>query len=208
MTLNELVAAVKEGSDASTGRIEQWINDRYRRMVVEARWRKVERTIGSTAAGVDTYAVEASMVELLAVRVDQTEYVATSLELLWAIADPTQSAGLQGAGGVFAPTFGEDSTPAIKLYPVPTEDGLTITGRMVYIPEPLRGDDEPMIPLDLHDALLAGAIAESLTKIDARADLAQTHEADYAAGIETLRRRATAQLAPGPAQARIRGIHF
>lgn len=207
MDLSALVAAVKEVSDAPRDRIEQWINDRYRRMVAESRWRMVETTIASTIAGTSVYAVAPELVDLQSLKVGDVVYTAASRGELWVLRDPNDNKYLSGPG-IYVPSFDGAGGAAIELYPTPGEDGIAIVALSAYVPETLTGSDVPIIPLDMHDALLSGAIAESLRVLDARADLAAPYEDRFLSAIELMRRRSNSRIGSEPVTPRIKGVHF
>lgn len=207
MTLDEIVAAVQEQHDATASQAERWTNERHRRMVAESMWRAIEKPIAATVAGQARYPIEDDLVDLRALKVGDGQYGLASQEQLWALKDPSMPARLTG-NGVFAPAFDGTGGAYVELYPVPDVAGTAITGLMAYEPAALAGSDSPIIPVDLHSALLDGVNAEAYVQLDGRWELATPHEQRYEAGIEKLRRRKNSRIGSGPVQAQVQGYHF
>lgn len=205
MTLDELVAAVQSQFDASAAQVQQWANDRQRRMVAKSLWRGVQKDVGSTVAGQAAYTVEQDMVDLQALMVDGVPYGEAAVEEMWALAAGT---GRLVGDGVFAPSFTSAGVPQVQLYPVPSEAGLSITGLMAYEPVTMVSGDSPIIPVDLHPHLLDGVIADGYEQLDGRWDLATPHEQRFEQGIVELRSRRLSRIGGGPVRAQVAGYDF
>jgi hypothetical protein len=76
---------------------------------------------------------------------------------------------------------------------------------------PLKDDgvNEPQIPEDMQEDLLAGAIAEGLLLIDEDVQGAQLHQARFDAMVTKLRIRVNARIGgDGPSQIQVASYHF
>lgn len=198
MTLAELVAAIQEEHDATSAQVERWANQRYRRMVSESKWRMVERSLGSTVAGTDVYAVDADMLELERLSVGGVEYGRTGTEQMWAV--KAGRARLVG-GGVFCAGFATGGTPQVRLYPAPSVTGLELLGLMVFVPDALTSSDEPVFPESFHSFWEDGVIADAYERLDGRHELAGPHEQRFVEGIAALARTKVSRIGGGAVQA-------
>lgn len=182
MNLSEMQSATaSEGgfdtasSNVSTATITRWINSAYRELVVQSRWRVERVTVGTTISGTSTYAAPANVAFIEAVRVGDADYDLISEEGLWY--------GRTGTDRRFSFRAG-----TIDLYPTPT-GGLEITALAVMSPVALANpEDTPIVPIDLHERIVDGAIAMGLERVD-ESDSSQVFEARFRSGILELRRR-------------------
>lgn len=214
MTFAEMVTAVtvEGGVDTTTGQVtadqvKDRINARYRQMVATARYRMAQITIGPTVAGQAEYALEDDIVHVDGILVGALPYRRQSQTTLWRLR--AGDARLSGRGGIFAPDFAGDGARQVELYPAPTDAGIVITALAALQPVALSGDnDEPIVPLDYQDAIVEGAIADFLTRLDERPDLAGVFEQKFTDKTEFLKRLQKSQLQSGPSQIQVGGYHI
>lgn len=202
MTLGQLVASVLAEFDADQGQVEGWANERHRRMVGESLWRGVEKPVGTTVAAQAAYPVEDDMLDLRMLSVDGVTYGHVSPEQMWAV---TSGTAVLVGDGVFSQSYDAFGVAQVKLYPVPTSDGLSIQGLMAFEPPDLGSNDSPIFPSHLHSYWRDGVFADAYEIVGVRQDLAQSHEARFEAGIEKLARLRVSRLGGGPVQARLVG---
>lgn len=200
---------VQEGQfDVSAAQALRWLSRRHRFMVAESRCFRKTVEVGPTVAGQRDYELPSDLVEIMEVLVSGTTYgKARHVDL------PLGEAGyliLDGDGGIVAPEETSDGAAEIALYPTPGSDGDSITVRGAFLPPDLdTADDSTLkLPGDFSDALVAGAIATGLKRIEHRQDLAAGHEAEFREGVERLRVQTRRKYrGPGPATIRVRGIN-
>lgn len=192
MQFSELVAAVRDqgGFDSSStgstaAEIKSWINEAYKRMVVRARWRKAQVQLAVTVAGQDTYAVP-----------DTVEDIIEGLEI-------------DGEPVAWESAYADDGTAEIVLGTVPETAGVSITALAALSPPPLVADaDVPIVPGDFHDAIVDGAIATGLRRVEERIAEADSYEGRYLSEIEGLRRRGNMRLNTGPVTLQVAGYRY
>lgn len=213
MDFEELVAAVADqggfdsrATGSSTSDIGGWINEAYRKMAVRARWRKAQVELAVTVADQAEYALSDDVLDIIeGITVDGAPYASTGQETLWRLKNGDASVD----SGVWAGDYTDTGAQQIELYPAPDEDGLSIQALALLAPSVLEADgDTPIVPVDFHDAIVDGAIATGLRRIDERLAEADSFEARFREEIETLRRRGNMKLSSGPVRAQVVGYHF
>lgn len=200
MTLSELTKIVKEqgGFDHSDSVIQGWINDRYRQMVGRSQWRMAQITLGTTIAGTSEYPLPNDVVDLSGLMVGGVTYDRAGQKQLW---DLKRTGGSQT---VFVPDFTSTGTAQIELYPNPSTSGATIEGLAALLPSRLvDAADTPIVPDDLQDALVDGAIATGLRRIDEHLPEADNYEQRFTDKTEELRRRLNSRIGSGPHMIRV-----
>ncbi len=209
-TVQQLVDQVlSEGQfDATQDQALRWLSVRQRQMVARSRSLRKTVSVGPTVAGQRDYALPGEVVEIQEVTVNGLTWgKGTHVDL---------SRGAQGylrlseSGGIVASEETAAGGTEIALYPTPTEAGLPIEVRATFLPADLSvGDDATLvIPGDYVDALVSGAIATALVRLENRPDLAQYHEGVFSSANEELRRMVSRRYrGPGPATIRVRGIN-
>jgi hypothetical protein len=208
-TVQGLIDSVKnEGSfDVTDAQALAWLNRRHERMIIRARAYRKTTTLTTVASQRD-YTLPADMVEVLEVAVDGTPYGrAHHTDLLYGSQGWVQ---LSGIGGVVASEESTTGGPEIALYPTPTQGGLSVTVRGTFRPADLSTSDNStlVVPSEYIDALISGAIATGLKRVENRPDLAQAHEQDYEAACEEFRRQiARRYRGSGPTPIRIQGVN-
>lgn len=197
MTGQEIVDAVIEegGFDTSSTGIDRatvsgWVSERYKDLVVRAKWRMAITTIATTVSGEANYPLDDAIVEVDEIKVGGVRYSAVGVEEMWDI----DSALLElkpGFGGVFAPTYDDQGNTSIRLNPQPVTAGTVIAGLVVLQPAPFQDASSftPAIPADLHRKLVDGAIAEGLAKVDERLNEAGFYEGRWEQTVDALSRR-------------------
>lgn len=196
MTVAEMIAAVKLIVDEEDAVIRGWVQDRIRRMVSAARWRKASRELGPTVAGQADYDVDDDIVDIgksLWIggdryhRASQEEMVEAQQGRLW----------VRGAKGAWAPQYGTDASQGITIWPTPETSGDVITVIAALLPPETADAAEPPIPEDLHHHIWRGAVADGLGVGDEDPQAAKW-EAEYREGEMLLTARANRRLAGGP----------
>jgi len=213
-TVADLVSAVKTegGFDVDEATVLKWLSRRQRTMVVRGRVRKLLIAIGTGDGVTKEFTVEnepapafVSVAEILELKVggevwtpgDHSDITAGELGRL----------RLSGPGGIYAAEHNEGATFTINLYPTPGE-GAAIQAWVVGLPLDLEVGQETtlVIPQDFTDALVSGAIATGLLRLEGRPDLAQPLEQIFNEACVEVRRR-IAQQADRPRQIRIAGVN-
>jgi hypothetical protein len=216
MRASEMIRAVKEeggfdsqSSNSSESVILSWLNQRYREMVAESKWVKSVRDLGPTVAGQGQYAVPEDVTDVRTIRVNGSrQWLLVSTEDLWAL--QSGDAWTYGAAGVFAANFESDTDPVIELFPAPSTSGYEITALCAVLPSDLTTspDATPKVPIDMHQAIVDGAIGLGLLRVFERSDLAQPYEARFREAVDKLHRRANSRIGSGPRQFKVAGVHF
>lgn len=210
-TVAILISDVKTegGFDATDDQVLRWLNRRWRLMVSEARAFRRVVAVGNTVAGTAFYAfnpIEAYSFEVggkpygKAMRRDI--YPAAQDRLIWT-----------GDGGLIVASASSAGVPGIELIPVPSAVE-AITSFAAMVPADLTNDAAgntllaDVLAGDFHDALVAGALATGLGRLERRKDEARDFEAEFRDGVERLRLRVRRRFrGPGPSQIRVAGVN-
>lgn len=205
----DLVADVRTvGFDATDTVILGWLNRRHLSMC--ARSKVYRRTDSSTltVAGQQNYPLPVDLVEVYSLSVGGQPYGRGLYEDL--LAGAAGFLVVNGPGGIVVDSADDAGGPELALFPTPTVDGTPIVIYGQFTPGPLSLDPLApgglLIPDDLLDGLVAGAVATGYTRVDSRQDLAEGLEAQFDNACEELRRRVRRQYGPrGPRQIRVGG---
>jgi hypothetical protein len=206
LTFRQMIDAVltEHGFDVSEPTVKAWLNERYATMVVRARWRLLEVTLGTTVASQPDYALDDLIQELAYV------YVGTN-------GDPYIKAGAlemrqlragtaivsDDAAGAFSDAFSSTGAGLLRLFPIPTTAGLAITGLAAEPPTDLVADsDVPIVPADFHKPIVDGTIAIGLERDAERLQEATYFTGSFEGSIERLRKRRLGRIGGGPTQIR------
>jgi hypothetical protein len=210
---SEMVTAVKreggfdtQGANIDDATILSWLNEAYRRLVGESKWRKATRELGPTVAGEGQYALGDDVTDVAALQVAGSgPWLRVSQTDLWEITVGTRS--FSGAG-VFAPDYQADGTAVVELYPPPSTAGLPISALAAVLPSALTTspDTSPAVPADLHQSIVDGAIGIGLHRIYERHDAAAPYDARLDGAVQKLERRGNSRVGSGPARAKIWGV--
>src|SRR5215472_3931163 len=148
-----------------------------RQMCARSRCYRKKLNVGTTASGVQEYALPAGVTEIFELQVGGVVFGAGRHQDL---AEGAQGwIWLGGEGGVF--TRDDDTTGATKiaLFPIPTSGGATTVGAeiaafaAVQPPDITAGlDSSIVIPPNFIDALTAGAVSRLMRRLEGRPDLA------------------------------------
>lgn len=214
-TVASLVANVlTEGNfDATEPQILQWLTRRQRQMCARSRCFRKRLSIGPTVSEQQDYTVPTGVVEIREVLVNGVTYgTARHSDLAQGAQGYLWLGGIYQAIGGGVATRDDDATGATKLalFPVPTEAGLEVSLIAVCLPPDLVvGEDTTIkVPGDFLDALVAGAIATGLTRIESRPDLASTFESIFSNGCLELEKQVNRRFrGQGPAQIRVAGFN-
>ena len=213
-TVGELVANVlSEASfDATEAQALQWLSRKHELMVVRAKCFRQKIQIGPTVSEQAQYAVPARVVEIRELKVANVPYgtgkhrdiAENELGYIW-----LDGIYVAAGGGLEVRDYDESGNSLVTLVPTPTEAGLEVTLSAVCRPEPLViGQAGVRIPPEFYDALVAGAVATGLQRLESRPDLAQSNEAIFTAGcLELLRQTNQRYRGSGPAQIRVVGLN-
>jgi hypothetical protein len=216
VTFDDITLRVRTqgGFDTSTSNIavadvQGWIQERYKALVAESRWRKAEITIGTAVSGDPTYLLPTTVVDLEGLAIAGVPYDPVGVDQLWRLRN-NQLALERGSNGVFGLEPLADGTQQVSLYPTPGSDqnGQAIIGLAALFPDPLVSGASPIVPDDSHEALVWGAIATGLATIEERLDSAGYFETQFATAIEKLKRRTNSRVNTGPTQILIKGFHW
>lgn len=205
-TMGEIVdAALLEGGiDATPAQGLVWANDRYRRLVGGAKWRKLERDLGPTVVDQARYTLADDVVDVLSVRVGgSAPYRLISIEDLWEL--QSGESFRTTTRGLFAPAYDDDSeAEAVELSPTPDTAGLAVKALVAVLPPALGVSDTPKVPEDFHmTGIKAGVIADGLKLIDEQHAEGQVWEGEFTDAVERLRRRRVGRVGRGPAAIRL-----
>jgi hypothetical protein len=201
MTVAEMIAAVKLVVDEEDAVIRGWVLDRIRRMVANAKWRRLERNLGPTVAGDATYTVADDVVDVLNLWVGGHNYAPVTQDEMVELEGAR--AWIRGARGAWAPLYGTDASQGIKLWPTPSTAGDAITAIVAVLPPTTADGSAPPIPEDLHHHIWRGAIADGLAVGDEDPQAAKW-EAEYREGEEILKARANSRLKKKAGRVRMR----
>lgn len=209
-TVSDLLTAVKSEAsfDVADAVALGWLNRRHKVMVRRSRCYRYTASLGSTVANQRDYAIPAGLVESYEVDVGG---------LVYGKAKHTDLANgaqgyivLSGDGGIFGAEESATGDLEVALFPTPSTSGDAITMRAAWLPPDLSTSDNTTlkIPSSYNDALIAGAVATGLRRVEHRPDLAQPHEQEFADACEELRREVSRRYrGSGPAQIRVIGLN-
>lgn len=202
------------GFDAPNSRALEWLTVRQRQMCARSRCYRKTISLGVTVNGQSDYALPAEVLELREVLVGGTLFGPMRHT------DPAQGAKgwlwLGGEGGIAGRDDNSAGEPMLRLYPTPApntpqvEPGAEITIYAVCRPPDLAeyNDATLKVPTEYVDALVSGAIATGMLRMEARPDLAQAHETIFAAACGELLQATNRRFrGSGPAQIRVAGIN-
>lgn len=208
MTLDELVAGVlgQGGFDVDPAMATSWLNEMYKTAVARSKWREETTSLGSTVVGQAQYDIPESVVDIVAITLDAgaglSDWQRIGTTDLWDVKTGRQF--LRGTGGVFAPAFGPNGEKRVELYPVPTIAGTAITALVaVQAIAMVSGSDVPILPEDMHGALMDGAIALGLRRMDERSDSASVPADVYGGMVLELSRRKNSRVGSRPSRMRL-----
>ena len=208
MLFDDMVERLKAQFDAPQETIVSVVNERYKCMVAEAKWRTAEPVLGFTESGEQAYDVDANIVQVRALRIGTVIYDRASTSDFWEL-DAGERVQRSGHGS-FAEGFGTDGQQQILLSPTPTVDGdaIVVLGDLEPDDMVLGRGDQPIIPSDLHRYLLAGARADLYEETDERTDLAAVQEQKFELGIQRLRARRLSRVGSQPGRILMQGRDF
>lgn len=208
-------AIVSEGgfdtdeTDTSRTVILGWVQTRYDLALTQSKWRRMTLSLGSTVVGQAQYAIPAQVVEFESLRVGgSAPWLRVTLDELVGLAT-NDGSYLTAAAGAYGPNFEPDGDKVVELWPTPSVAGLAITCVAVCTDTTALADgagSTPALPTDLHRRLLVkGGIAEGLSTIEKRADMAASFEGEFGQAVKELKSRAVAQVRPALFRARVGG---
>lgn len=184
--------------DCSRATALSLLNERYARMVVEARWLTKEATLTTTVAGTDAYAVTTTIENIDRVEVGGERFYPVDMDTFRDIADTEES---DTDGNVFAEDYDASGLLYIRLYPAPDATGdnivLISSGQPTALTDTTNAAGTPSFSTDLHAYLRDGLWADLYVYVDKNIASAQAHEQRFMEGVERLRRRRRSRTAHG-----------
>jgi hypothetical protein len=204
VTVQQLLDQVVQegGLDATQTQALRWLNARHQSMCARSRC-FVETTSQAAVAGQSDYLAPVSAIEIMAVVVDGVPYGRAG----WNDLQPGRTAflTLSGDGGVASPQEGTFGERMVRVFPTPDAAGvLQIHAAMLPADLDPANDSSLKVDADMGDALVSGALATALLRVENRPDLAASHEAIFSSACEELRRRVQRRYrGTGPARIRV-----
>lgn len=213
MTFDDIVAVVlsQGGFDVGSAVAGGWVNEKHREAVARSEWLMETVTIGPTVAGVATYDLPANVAHIRGLYLTDAvggpgDWQHVTTNELWDV--KAGRAFLRGSGGVFCADYGSAGEKRIELFPAPDVAGLSIVMLAAVIPPTLISGGSPVIPEDMHGALIDGSIAVGLLRMDERADSASVFIASFERMVRELGARKVKRVSGGRARARFAGYDF
>lgn len=195
-----------------------WLDQRHKLMCMRTKCfrRKIQL---ATVANQQGYPVPAEVQEIREVLVQSTESTGGlgvpygagrhsdladgALHYLW-----LGGTYMRTGGGIFVRDESNAGEDLVALYPTPTEAGRQITIHAVCRPATLELTTRLRTPPEFDDALVAGAIATGLLRLEAREDLAAPNETIYGSGCSELQEQVNDRFRPtGAVSIRVRGYN-
>lgn len=205
LTVQQLVDQVVDeaGFDITDVQALRWVNARHRKMCARARSLRATIQVATATAGTSVYSVDPDIVELYELTVGGSPYQMIAHEDITAA-----NASLEWIGSnVFAASSDANGIASFTLYPAPTVSGDAIQMVASIVPADLALTDYPQIPTDFQDALVEGAIATGLARVDEQIAAADRFEARFDQACEELRRRTNSRLNGSSVTLRVVGIN-
>lgn len=198
--IDEIVATV----DVTPAQALTALNRRHRAMVARGRsFRKALVVAGGTVAGQRDYVLDATVVEVLELRVNGTPYgKGRHADLAYGALGRLV---MTDEDGIWTTDASSAGVTEVSLYPTPTTSGLEIALFAAVLPDELLAADPGTairVDADFYDALVEGAVATFLARQgEGEPDRL---EARFEAKCEEWRRRARRrERGGGPAQIRV-----
>ena len=213
-TVGELVTNVltEASFDVTEAQALQWLSRRHELMVVRSECFRQKIQIGPTVSEQNQYAVPSRVVKIRELQINKIPYGTgkhrdipeNALGYIW-----LDGIYVAAGGGLEVRDYDESGNSLVTIIPTPMEAGQEITLYAVCRPEPLVvGQAGLRIPPEFYDALVAGAVATGLTRVESRSDLATPLEAQFnAACLELLRQTRERFRGSGPAHIRVQGVN-
>jgi hypothetical protein len=222
--VNELIEAILgEGAfDASEQQALRWLDRRHKLMCSRSKCLRKTISLGATVAGQVAYPLPKEVQEIreLTVAAPPSLGYPAGVGVPYGVgrtSDLAQGAlsyiwlggiYLAAGGGIFTRDMSAAGEDLVALFPTPTEGGLAITLKTVCRPATLVLGGNVATPPEYDDALVAGAIATGLARLEARPDLAVPNESLFAAACTELTREVNARYrGAGPARIRVMGFN-
>lgn len=215
-TVEQLVASVKEDGqlDASEAQVLRWLNTRHRQLCARTKCYRRTVDLGALPEGQSSIAVPPGVVEILQVQVgDQVYGHARHQDFQEGERGFIWLGG--GEGGIAGREDSETGQQRLRIFPalspgIDPEPGAHVVIYAAMQPPPLvAGQDSSIkVPDDYFDALVSGALATAMLRVEARQDLAASHEEIFTTACgELLRETNRKYRGVGPARIRIIGIN-
>jgi hypothetical protein len=194
-TYADLIVEVRAQIDASDDIIFGWLLDRSRVLNAEAAW--LLRTAGVSIDGTRSYLLPADCVWVEAVLLGNTPYQRSTMHQL----DSIYNGGVVPPVGVYADSADEGGQPLLQIYPDTT--GILTVRYVGDVPDD-RTIPAPFPP-DFDAALVEGAIAIGLARMDERFDSAGYFDERFVNAIARLKRRRHGHVGRGATKIRVFG---
>ena len=193
-TYTELIAEVRQQIDVSEQQAYTWLLDRARILNAETSWNLYETEFASD--GSRAYPLPADCVWVEAVLVNGQPFHRSTLHAM----DNRWSGTTGNSSGIYA--FYVNSLGEAMLQLNPPQTGATILVRFVSDVADSRTSTPPFPP-DFDQALVDGAVATGLARMDERFDSAQYFDARFIDSINRLRRRRHGRIGRGAIPIRV-----
>lgn len=197
------------GFDVERSQVLTWLDLRNKEAIARSHYRRDIYSFPETQVGVAVYGLPGEVIELEELKVGEVPYERVGTRDMWDLVAGNKV--LVGSpGGVFAPTFDHSGDAEIQLWPVP--EAVERMEGLVALVAPALVDDNSLssiIPEDMHNALLSGAVADGMVLLDEDVQGAQVHLQRFEAMVAELQARANSRVGGDrPAQIQVRGYHW
>lgn len=208
MNFVEMIDEVRRagGMDADVGQVSGWLNGRYKKLCVRSDWTKQIVAVGSTVVDQARYSLSDSISEVHEARVGGLPLARIGARTLWDLDAARVHQSTET--GFIAPIFSTAGQAQIELFPVPTEAGLSIEVLATVEPDPLSGQDVPLVPHDFHRSIVEGAISDALALLDENLQSADYYEQRFEKAISDLKLRQNRRVRSGNRHVLIEGVHY
>jgi hypothetical protein len=195
-TYADLIVEVRAQIDASDDVIFGWLMDRSRVLNAEAAW-LLKTAVVTTDGTSRAYPLPADAIWIEAVTLGATPYQRSTMHAL----DGWYSTGVASPVGLYADGADELGTPLLQIYPDVAGD---LTVRYVGDVPEQRTLPSPF-PADFDEALVEGAIAIGLARMDERFDSAGYFDERFVNALGRLKRRRNGHVGRGATKIRVFG---
>jgi hypothetical protein len=195
-TYADLIVEVRAQIDASDDVIFGWLMDRSRVLNAEAAWLLKTQIVAADGAS-RAYPLPDDVIWIEAVTIGTTPYQRSTMHAL----DGWYASGIASSLGLYADGADEQGTPLLQIYPDVAAD---LNVRYVGDVPENRAAPSPFPP-DFDEALVEGAIAIGLARMDERFDSAGYFDERFTNAVGRLRRRRNGHVGRGATKIRVFG---
>jgi hypothetical protein len=195
-TYADLIVEVRAQIDASDDVIFGWLMDRSRVLNAEAAWLLKTQIVAADGAS-RAYPLPADAIWVEAVTVGTTPFQRSTMHAI----DGWYATGTASPVGLYADGADELGTPLLQIYPDVAAD---LSIRYVGDVPENRAAPSPFPP-DFDEALVEGAIAIGLARMDERFDSAGYFDERFVNAVGRLKRRRNGHVGRGATKIRVFG---